>query len=154
MLRLRQLDSSVEFSYFLLDFLRKLNVSHCNVSGINLELEVSALTKNLRHKNGQITENNSINNSTSQVNSNDVNILDLSLGTQLISTNNKNHVINTYDVTSPHITFRKSITSSIIIQIFITEEVRLSIIPEIIRRNPLNNSAVVRVITWNSERTT
>lgn len=154
MLTLGQLYSSIEFSYFLLDFWRKVDVRHSNVSGINLLLEASALTENLRHKNGQITENNSINNSTSQVNSNDVNILDLSLGTQLISTNNKNHVINAHNVTSPHITFRKSITSSIIIQIFITKEVRLSIIPEIIRRNPFYNSAVVRVITWNSKRTT
>jgi len=84
---LRQLNSGVEFSDLLLNVGWQVDIRHSDISRVYLELEVSSLAEDLRHKYSKISENNGINNSACEVDSHNESVLDLSLGTEFVSTN-------------------------------------------------------------------
>jgi len=100
----------------------------------------------LRHEDSKISENNGINNSAGEVDSDDEDVLDFSLRAEFISTDNKNHVVYTDDITAPHSTFWKVFACDIVI-VRIAEKVTFGVIPEVIRRDPLDHSAVVSIWT-------
>jgi len=116
-------------------------------------LEVSTLAENLGHEDGQISENDGINDSTSQVDSHDENVLNFSLRTEFVTANDEDHIVHAHNVSAPHVTVRKACAGYVGIKVFITtglfvaEEVTFGVIPEIVRGNPLDDSAVVRVVT-------